>query len=358
MTTDTPRFDSGLVVVAPTGQRATFSDVLVDHVTAYNTNQWWGIHVGYNLIYGFLTGDPRSSGITVRNCTVHDVGGDLIVVASSQTVLLSNNIVYNGGLAPAGTVTYQYTPNAIWSWASDHVTVQYNEVYQMHSYGYDGGAFDADWNSSNVIIQYNYAHDNDGFCGVIYGLQGFTTTNVVMRYNVCTNNDLKSGYSPGEIYVLSDSSSPINGFQIYNNTIYSVSADNKGAINAATFYPTGSLPLLIKNNVVYSTKTEMVNVQNGIDMGENTYWLLGSGSPTWVYGGTSYTSPQETQSQVVDPILIDPTYHAVGRPRTSFTAPSNSPVIDAGELLSNMGSHDFFGNRLPRSGNLNSGAYQ
>jgi Right handed beta helix region len=358
MTTGTPRYDSGLIVVAPTGQRATFSDVLVDRVTAYNTNQWWGIHVGYNLNYGFISGDPRSSNITVKNSTVHDVGGDLIVVASSQTVLLSNNVAYNGGLAPAGTVTYQYTPNAIWSWASDNVTVQNNEVYQMHSYGYDGGAFDADWNSSNVTIQYNYAHDNDGYCAVIFGLQGFTTTNVTIRYNICTNNDLKSGYSPGEIYVLSDSASPINGFQIYNNTIYSISADNNGAINAATYYLTGSLPILIKNNVVYSTKTKMVNVKNGIDMGHNIYWFLGSGSPTWVYGGTSYTTPQETQSQVNDPILNDPVYHAVGRPTTSFTAPENSPAIDAGELLSNMGSRDFFGNRLPKSGNPNSGAYQ
>ena len=358
MTTGTPRYDSGLVVAAPTGQGATFSDVLVDHVTAYNTNQWWGIHVGFNFKYGFVSGDFRSSRITVRNSTVHDVGGDLIVVASSQAVLLFNNIAYNGGLAPAGTVTGQYPPNAIWSWASDRVTVQGNEVYQMHSYGSDGGAFDADWGSSNVVIQYNYAHDNDGYCAVIYGTQGYTTTNAVIRYNVCTNNDLKSGYSPGEIYVSSDSSSPINGFQIYNNTIYSVSADNNGAINAAIFSPTGSLPILIKNNVVYSTKTEMVNVQNGIDMGHNIYWLLGSGSPTWIYGGTSYTSPQETQSQAVDPTLIDSTYHAVGRPTTSFTAPSNSPVIDAGELLSNMGGHDFFGNRLPTSGAPNSGAYE
>jgi len=358
MTTATPRWDSGLVVVAPTGQGATFSDVLVDHVTAYNTNQWWGIHVGFNLNYGYLSGDPRSSHITVRNSIVHDVGGDLIVAASSQGVLLSNNIAYNGGLAPAGTVTDQYTPNAIWSWASDRVTVQGNEVYQMHSYGNDGGAFDADWDSSNVTIQYNYAHDNDGFCAVIYAYAGYTTKNAVIRYNVCTNNDLKSGYSPAEIYVASDSSSPIDGFQIYNNTIYSVSADDNGAINVVYAFLSGSLPTLIKNNVVYSTKPKMVNVQNGIDMADNIYWLVGSGSPTWVYGGKSYTTPQETESQVVDPILVDPTYHAVGRPMTSFTAPSDSPVIDAGELLLNMGSHDFFGNPLPKSGPPNSGVYE
>ena len=358
MTTGTPRYDSGLIVVAPTGQRATFSDVLIDHVTAYSTNQWWGIHVGFNFNYGFTGGDPRSSKVTVRNSTVHDVGGDLIVVAGSQNVLLANNIAYNGGLAPEGTVTGQYTPNAIWSWASDGVTVQGNEVYQMHSYGYDGGAFDVDWASSNVTIQYNYAHDNEGFCAAIYGLQGYTTTNAVIRYNVCTNNDLKSGYSPAEIYVTSDSSSAINGFQIYNNTIYSVSADDNGAINAATASLIGSLPILIKNNVVYSIRPTMVNVETGVDLGHNVYWLVGSGSPTWIYGGMSYESPQETLSQVVDPILNDLTYHAVGRPTTSFTAPSNSPVIEAGELLSHMGNHDFFGNPLPITGNPGSGAYE
>ena len=357
-TTDTPRYDSGLIVVAPTGQRATFVNVLIDNVTASNTNQWYGIHVGFNFNYGFIDGDPRSSNITVRNCTVHDVGGDLIAVASSQRVLLSNNLAYNGGLAPEGTVTNQYTPNAIWSWASDRVTVQYNEVYQMHSYAYDGGAFDADWNSSNVTIQYNYAHDNDGFCAAVYGFQGFTTTNTVVRYNICTNNDLKSGYSPGEIYLLCDSSSGIDGLQIYNNSIYSVSADDRGAINAAGISFTGSLPNLIKNNVLYSTKPTMVQVAKGVEMGNNIYWLVGSGTPTWIYDGISYSTPQETESQVVDPGLNDPTYHANGRPTVSFTAPANSPVLEAGELLPNMGRYDFFGNLLPTSGDPSSGAYE
>ena len=108
------------------GDHLTFDDVLVDKVNAYNTNLWYGIHVGFNLWYGYSTNPPMTRNVVIRNSVAHHVYGDGITVAQSQNVLIEKNLVFETGLAPSGI---SYTPNAIWSWQSHNTIIQYNEGY-------------------------------------------------------------------------------------------------------------------------------------------------------------------------------------------------------------------------------------
>ncbi len=121
--------------------------------------------------------------------------GDGITAAQSQNVLIEKNVVYETGLAPTGI---SYTPNGIWSWQCDNTTIQYNEGYATHSYAWDGGVFDVDWGSTNTTIQYNYAHDAEGYCVAVMASHHVTTSNSIVRYNICSNNGRKASQAPNK----------------------------------------------------------------------------------------------------------------------------------------------------------------
>jgi hypothetical protein len=87
---------SGLVVLSASGDGQTINDVVIDNVTAYNTQQWAGIAVfgggGWN---GEAT--ARGEGITIRNSTVYNVAGDGIIIYKARNSLIEHNLVYNVG---------------------------------------------------------------------------------------------------------------------------------------------------------------------------------------------------------------------------------------------------------------------
>ncbi|MBA2482263.1 MAG: right-handed parallel beta-helix repeat-containing protein [Planctomycetes bacterium] len=332
----TPRWDSGLVVIIPFGAGVHLHDVIVDGVTAYNSNLWFGIHVGFN----FWSGDPvpelRNSDVIVRNCTVHDVYGDAITVADTNRALIERNVGYRCGLAPAGI---SYTPNMMWSWSSDSVTLQFNEAYEMSSFGGgDGGAFDVDWGSTNTLIQYNYAHDNQRFGAVVYGLQGKPTINSVIRYNVFSHN------RDTEIMLYTADGGTIDGVQIYGNTI----STDRTVLWAPDIARSGSGAFRFSNNIVRSSSSTLLNVSGSyLRIDSNLGWST-SGSANW----------QSAWGMYSDPKLVDPTYQSVGMPTTAFTLMNDSPAIAAGVVLPNMGARDFFGNAVPAAGPITIGAHQ
>ena len=186
---------TGLVVVVPGVIGSRFAGVTIDGVTAYDTTLWSGI-----MVMGeWLTGDVdwvahaqdksrRSTNILIQNSVAHDTYGDGIVAFMGSGVRIERSVAYRTGQQPTETIG---TPNAIWTWASNDVVVQYNEAYDNNSPGIDGGAFDIDYWSQNTVVQYNYAHDNAAYCVGIFGAENAATLNSVFRYNICANNGFK-----------------------------------------------------------------------------------------------------------------------------------------------------------------------
>lgn len=357
-----PRWDSGLVMIASIGDHLTFDDVLVDGVSAYNTNLWYGIHVGFNLWYSFPTNPPLTKNVVIRNSTVHHVFGDGITAAQSQHVLLEKNVVYETGLAPAGI---SYTPNGIWSWQSDDTTIQYNEGYSTHSYAWDGGVFDVDWGSTNTTIQYNYAHDADGYCVAIMGAHHVTTSNSIVRFNICSNNGRNGSQAPqqGDIFITTFDGGALDGIQIYNNTSYWNPAVDAPWLRGRNVNVTGSQPRFSMNNIVKSTVPTMLDLDAFISMDRDLYWLQGPGQPNWRYGNVVSHNMDEFRTntgcdwngQFRDPLFKDTAYGPSFRPSTAFLLNNGSPALGMGYAW-DMGGRDFFGSIVPSGGYINAGA--
>ncbi len=355
---------------------AVIGDVIVDGVTAYNTGQWNGIRI-------MCTGSetfPGNLPVTIRNSTVHDVGGDGIVIFTCNNGLIENTVAYNTG----NITTDQYgTPNSTWTWSCKDCAVQYNEAYNAHSPSWDGGGFDVDYPDQNNLYQYNYGHDNDAYCISLFAGDSINTFNNIIRYNICLNNLRDGSYlgkRQGDLYITIWSQGTIRDSYIYNNTFYYNPATppagetyyaiklfniwHRKAINNTNVY----------NNIFYSTSPNLMDVTftSQTHLNNNLYWYTGAGNPNFKWGSTAYTSfntfktasGQESNGIYADPLLNNPTYHGIGFPSTQFTLQNGSPAINAGAdlvalgLVSSMGTRDFFGNPIPQSGAYDIGAYE
>jgi len=348
----------------------TFSDIVIDGVTAYNTNQWAGIEV---------FGGPHpisiySADVTIRNSTVHDVYGDGIVIWIAQNGLIENSTAYETGKEPTYTVG---TPAGIWTWACKTCTVQFNESYLTHTPEWDGGCYDIDYHNKDNTYQYNYGHDCDGSGIYIFGAENDVTTNPVIRYNIFSNDNREDhryhSNLQGEIYTLTWNSGKIGSPRIYNNTVYF----NPYATDAYAIWFDSSSQFVSSdnyfyNNIVYSEAPNLMYTnKNHFILDYNIWWHTG-GAPKWKYFNKVYSdfasyqsgSGMDAHGMYTDPKLNNPTYHGVGRPTTEFTLQSDSPAIDAGADLvalgyvSSMGARDFFGNAIPANGVYDIGAYE
>ena len=370
--TSTKRADSGEVFISPTGAGQIVNDVLIDGVTAHDSHVSEGIFVnaGGAWIESKGVSQPLGSHVTVQNSTAHDIYGDGIFIGELHDGLLQTNVVYNSGLCPNCTDS---TPVGLWEWYCHSCTVQNNESYANQSWGGDGGDFDIDYYNDDNLVQYNYGHDSAGYCVAFFGAGGRASNDNVFRYNVCSNNGRRSDLSKqGEISLYTWDGGSLNGVQIYNNTFYWNPASNAAALDAGTATFSGAAPRFFKNNVIYATVPGMIQITSGIGLDNNIYWTTSSSPATWQVDGTTYTgfsayqagASRDIHSYYADPMLENPTYHAVGRPASAFQLLSGSPATRTGANVCNgisgcsMGAQDFWGYALPAGSQYNIGAYQ
>lgn len=271
--------DNGLVVFSSGSVDQHFDDVLVDGVTAWNTNQWVGIMIGGGNL-GFPPESAWNTNAVVRNSTVHDVQGDGIVLFRVHGGRIDSSVAWNTGMQITQSIG---TPNAIWTWLCDDCTVEGNEAYLTDSPGVDGGAFDIDYGNTKDSVVNNYGHDTQGYCVAVFGA-GFVTRQSVVRGNLCINN----GRSPrmanyqGAIFLLSWNGGSIDGLTMEDNTVYwnpyenAPALLNQGNIKAGT--------AVFRNNTIYSTAPWMVDSNTSLSLAQNHYHYFGVGAPEWRYG--------------------------------------------------------------------------
>lgn len=195
---------------------------------------------------------------------------------------------------------------------------QFNEVYNVNHWETtrtaDDCAFDADLNSSNVIFQYNYAHDSGS---AFLACSASNKSPIIYRYNIAQDisNRIMYGPAPGIFY---------------NNTFYSPDAVN-------TISVAGGMP--VYNNIIYAKK---LNTSSGITMDSN------------LYGGGCKPPAADKNAVVGDPMFVDPgkgkTGTEVGSPAIDSLAGYQllvtSPAIDRGRRIEDNGGRDYFGNPL------------
>ena len=280
--------ESGLVIVTPGSVTQRFDDVVIDGVTAYRTSQWAGILVG-GAAFGFPPESARSTNVVVRNCTVHDVAGDGIVLFEVNTGLIENSVVWYSGMQESETIG---TPNAIWTWMCGHCAVRHNEAFLTDSPGIDGGAFDIDYGDADNIVEGNYGHDTQGYCIAVLGA-GWVTTNSIVRDNVCVDN----GRSPrlarrqGAIFLSTWNDGKLKDVELSGNRIFwNPPASAAALVNAAEFIGEGKF----YDNTIHSTSPFLIRSNRSLLLDRNTYEYRGNGT-RWEYGEESYTGFHDYQ---------------------------------------------------------------
>jgi parallel beta-helix repeat protein len=362
-------------------RKSYFDTVLVDNVNAYSTTLWagifvWGVQVDQDFQWRKHSLDKtrQSRNITIQNSTVHDTHGDGIAIYMSHNGTIQNSVVYRSGLEPPPEDIG--TPVGLWWWSSYDMVGQFNESYDNHSPGVDGGGYDIDYGSTNSTMQYNYGHDNGAYCMSVFGYSGPTTTNV-LRYNVCAANGtdhtyLKKGAGgkltteirPGlsEIYLCTWQGGKLVDTWIYNNTFYISSTGDPSATGLFDVCPGGGdaeTNGIFKNNLVISAIPNVLGDVATANKRVRDYNL-------YYYTGGTFTDPNPEAHGIYNqnPLVNSLGYHGIGRPTTQWTLQSGSPAINRGTNACtgltgcSVGTRDFFGNSIPLGGAFDIGAHE
>jgi hypothetical protein len=273
--------ESGLVVISPGSVDQRFDDVLVDGVTAYNTQEWAGILVGGGN-FGWPPESTWSTRVTVRDSIVHDVQGDGIVLFRVRDGRLASNVAWNTGMQPTESMG---TPNAIWTWMCRDCVVEQNEAFLTDSPGVDGGAFDIDYGNTNNSVIDNYGHDTQGYCIAVFAA-GFVTHHSEVRGNTCLNNarSPRMAQFQGAIFLHTWNDGKLDGLVVEGNTVYwNPPGTAPAVINDAVFQGEG----IFKNNRIYSTSPWLITSNQSLHLQENKYSLYshdGALDGRWSYG--------------------------------------------------------------------------
>lgn len=282
--------DCGLVLITPGSVNQHFDDVLVDGVTARNTQEWMGIMIGGGK-FGYPPESTWSTNVVIRNSTVHDVQGDGIVLFRVRGGKIESSVAWNTGMQITETTG---TPNAIWTWMCNDCTVSQDEAFLTDSPGVDGGAFDIDYgNTKNSVID-NYGHDTQGYCIAVFGA-GFVTRESTVRGNVCVNN----GRSPrmanyqGAIFLYTWNGGSIDGLTVENNTVFWNPYEKAPALlnNAQKMAGT----TVFRNTRIYSTSPWLVKNNSLLTFAQNKYIYFGAGKAEWQWDAKRFSGLQQMQ---------------------------------------------------------------
>jgi hypothetical protein len=267
-------------------------------------------------------------------------------------------------------------PIGIWAHDSNDITIQHNESYDNRTGGkHDGGGFDLDGGVTNSVVQYNYAHGNDGAGYLLaqYDKARPFERNVV-RFNISENDGRKNAY--GAIHGFGD----LGKTDVYNNTVYLEPSDC-GRPAGIVLSHGSQLVIRVLNNIfqtVGGVPCARVSSSDGVMFAGNNYHS-GEGPLAIEWGSVSYDSVgawssatgQEQQDGASCCQSVDPQLRSPGAGGTLGDAPlletldayqltPASPLIGAGIDLEAIGvdpgARDYYGTALQRCGGSDVGA--
>jgi hypothetical protein len=232
------------------------------------------------------------------------------------------------GAQVTGNTIYKAGTSGIETYFSDNVTVQKNEVYQTSKKagGADYNGIDPDKGTTNVLVQYNFVHDNGD--GIL--LCQFAFGSVVVRYNILKSN------TRYPIYLHSDKASTA---AVYNNTIY----NNVSGYLTYGYGSSLTSTYTITNNIYHSTRANAVLTTSSTITYRNN-----------LYSGT-LTIPGDSSARTGDPRFVNPSVSGpYGTPGSgpqlntglAYGLTSGSPAINSGVTVSNNGGADYTGTPL------------
>ncbi|TLX71634.1 T9SS type A sorting domain-containing protein [Labilibacter sediminis] len=295
--------------------------------------------------YGF---DYYHKRMVIRQNLIERIPGDGIVPNGCDSALVEYNICRDftdnlpniAGNAAAG----------IWPFNSSNTVIQHNEV-SGHMASWDGQGFDADWNCTNTLIQYNYSHDNAGgfiliCCNGKWLEPGASAnTNAVVRYNISVNDGYRTWGTGADFCPSIHLAGPTKNTWVYNNTIYiePKPASVEKAFIEATSWNGWSDETYFYNNIFYAT--------------EQTKFIMGN-SLNNSFSHNLYSGPV-TLPDDLNAVVGDARFRNPGQSTdvNDYILREGSPALNAGLLIPDNGGFDFFGNEVPLDSPSNIGAF-
>ena len=337
------------------------------------------VHAHENGYAGISSDGELSHDLYVAHCLVENNPGDptardnhsgngIVIGRTRGAIIESCEARYNGWDMPwTGN-----GPVGIWTFESDHVTIQFCVAHHNRSTATDGGGFDFDGGMTNSVLQYNYSHDNFGSGYLIcqYDGAGPFADNVV-RYNISQDDGLKAHDAGIYVWV---GGRGMKGALVHNNTIF----NNKGSAVAFDVEKKFARPapeMRFYNNIFVSLGPQIRGgARHGRFVG-NLYWSMGERGflvdgyrdfVKWAAATGQEVSGDRLAGRFADPrlrkdgtgLLTDPDALAS---LAEYLLLPGSPAIDAGVDLRERfgidpGKRDFYGTSLPQGRGFDIGA--
>lgn len=269
----------------------------------------------------------------IRRNYIERTGRNSIILRNAHNPLIEYNVA-------AASSRYD-TGHSIVNFNTTNCVVQYNEAYG--NTGPKGenerGGFDADYKSRGTIIQYNYSHDNDWFCGI---MRRGINADITIRYNI-SQNELLGCYLYGF-----PTEFGIKDVKVYNNTHYF--GKGKGT---KMFVAGGKVRVPIEttfmNNIFYFEDA----ADWGFDPDSSCFWEnnlfynVSAKGANAIASNPLFQNPGTggTDIDMTDPDRLD-----------GYRLLKDSPAINAGINIKNSGTIDFAGNSL--NGNPDLGSFE
>ena len=186
----------------------------------------------------------------VLNNRCENLGGSCVLMSGVWQGLLEGNSFIRSGSMVEPSVSVNRGSGA-WFFRSKHVVAQNNVAAFSRGHN-DSAGLHVDYNNENILVQYNFTYDNEGYGTEILG----SNKNIIWRYNLSVGDGTRKvnvvrpegGQSqhPGRTLHISDfakpNRAPSRDVFIYNNT-YLISSGSSPNINLTA----GNL--LLKNNL-------------------------------------------------------------------------------------------------------------
>jgi hypothetical protein len=348
-------------------------NVQISKVTSYG-NGFCGINVmGSNkdLSGNILIHDCKAENNAGDPTILDNHSGNGILVGVSDSVTIDHCTATNNGwdMPRQGN-----GPVGIWTWMSDHITIQYCISYRNKTSkgGKDGGGFDLDGGVTNSLIQYCLSYENEGAGYGLFQYPGASYwSNNIIRYCVSIN-DANTTEGSGSFFIWngSNESRQLTNCYIYNNVAYSISAPVISFENASEHEN-----FIFSNNIFMGSR-QMINGKNkGSKFLGNDWWsddgIIRFGEFESLLAWTKATG-QETMNGRIIGMQTDPQFngpfttditdpHKLGM-LSGFMLKPESPLKNRGiDIKSFSGfdppSVDFFGNPIPQGSALEPGIH-
>lgn len=224
------------------------------------------------------------SNITVKNCTVKNVGETAIDIEGEKILVENNTITATGKAGVVLTGGNRETLEASENTVTNNLIYDWSQVYQTyqaavalngvggvcsHNEIYNSPHEAITYTGNNHIIEYNVIHDvvlKSSDAGAIYAGRSWSAYGNIVRYN-CIYNIGSEGFSPSGIYF----DDALSGQEAYGNLLVN--------IPGCAFLLGGGRDLKITNNVVVNAGTPISYDDRAIAGIEDGGWFAHAKAP-------------------------------------------------------------------------------